>query len=407
MGRKARPGGAAPQRRQQQQQQQPSWLAAQGVVALAVLAVGLGIIGTREEPKLDDRAALSAAEDLLASVSERAAALREHGAFFGPSYSELLPDVERAESMLLGMAEPDPRTLLASHRMAAHTAMSAGRLDASFAASTRIARQTYDPARPRATKPHEHHAEGRFSYPFTQRARLHHDAEQLDYLLALQAEQGNALPVEGLPARRVLTQGREGYRSVLAEIGPSPASSSDGDGGGGVAHGRSASERATATAMADTLQLSSAQWEVIQPWYNRAHFIPALPRQPGTVLAVSDADAAAAERAYLGSDPSLVVIDNLLTGSAIEAVREFAARATVWMDTKPGYVGAYLSSGWGTELMAQITEEIRQRFPAIICQHKLIEGTPATPACPCPLPLSLPLRLQDLPARNVTFRVFC
>ena len=126
--------------------------------------------------------------------------------------------------------------------------------------------------------------------------------------------------------------------------------------------------------MADTVELTAVQWRRLLPWYNRAHHLPSLPRQPTSTLAVSDSAAAEAEERYLRSDPSLVVVDDLFTGETLEALREFAARATVWFDTKPGYVGAYLASGWGTELMAQITDEIRARFPRIICQHQLIEA---------------------------------
>ena len=92
--------------------------------------------------------------------------------------------------------------------------------------------------------------------------------------------------------------------------------------------------------MADTVELTAVQWRRLLPWYNRAHHIPALPRQPTSSLAVSDSAAAEAEERYLRSDPSLVVVDDLFTGETLEALQMFAARATVWHDTKPGYVGA-------------------------------------------------------------------
>lgn len=263
------------------------------------------------------------------------------------------------------MRQPDVRALIASHRMVAHTAMSAGNLAVSFAASTRIARRSYDPTRELVADPHEHHADGRFSFPLTQRARLQHDLEQIEYLLELHGGPETA----DFPPRQLLEQSRDSYRSVLQEVGSSGAPPLQ-----EAVDQLSPSAHAAAVAMADTLQLSATQWSVIKPWYNRAHYIPRLPRQAAAALAVSDADAVATEEAYIRSNPSLVVIDNLLTDSALEALREFAARANVWVDTKPGYVGAYLSSGWGTDLMAQITEEIRARFPRIICQHQLIEG---------------------------------
>ena len=121
MGRRSKPP---------QQRPQP-WLTANaaslcGVVALAVAAALLLGVLDDERPRVDDRTALSNAEDLLQSVAERASALRDRGVFFGAAYSELLPDAERAETLLLEMLKPDAQALLASHRMVAHTAMSAG-----------------------------------------------------------------------------------------------------------------------------------------------------------------------------------------------------------------------------------------------------------------------------------------
>jgi len=53
-------------------------------------------------------------------------------------------------------------------------------------------------------------------------------------------------------------------------------------------------------------------------------------------------DQDAIEKTYFAAEPSVVTIDNLLSGEALSALREFCWNATVWNDVKVGYLGAYV-----------------------------------------------------------------
>ena len=211
---------AAKKAKQGSKSESNKWVAAAAVGAAAVLVAALLLSGG-QPAGLDDRAARSAAEDLLVGVSERSGALRQRGTFFGAGFGALLGDALRAEGLLLGMARIDRELADQAHKMVAHIAMAAGDLQACFSAHTRMALRTYDAAA-EWSRPHEHQADGRFSFPFTQRARLRHDVAQLDHLLALD-EAGEA----GLPARALMAQARAGYSAVLEELGPTPTDGSN------------------------------------------------------------------------------------------------------------------------------------------------------------------------------------
>ena len=79
------------------------------------------------------------------------------------------------------------------------------------------------------------------------------------------------------------------------------------------------------------------------------------------------------QQAWQGTDPKLVVIDNLLTPQALAALRRFCLESTIWRKTYPrGYLGAFPESGFACPLLAQIAEEFRTTFPAIFGAHPLV-----------------------------------
>lgn len=72
------------------------------------------------------------------------------------------------------------------------------------------------------------------------------------------------------------------------------------------------------------------------------------------------------------SIPKIAVIDNFLTPEALGALRRFCWGARVWRTSYPdGYLGAMPEQGFACPLLAQIAEELRDRFPAIIGDHRL------------------------------------
>ena len=85
------------------------------------------------------------------------------------------------------------------------------------------------------------------------------------------------------------------------------------------------------------------------------------PRQTGEV-----------EAQWRSNSPQVVVIDSLLTPAALEALRRFCWGSTIWRGVYDnGYLGAMPESGFACPLLAQITEELRDAYPAIFAGHGL------------------------------------
>jgi tetratricopeptide (TPR) repeat protein len=71
--------------------------------------------------------------------------------------------------------------------------------------------------------------------------------------------------------------------------------------------------------------------------------------------------------------PQIVVIDNLLTPPALEALRDFCLSADVWRKSyDDGYLGAMPEQGFAAPLMAQIAGELRKVYPAIVGDYPLL-----------------------------------
>jgi Tfp pilus assembly protein PilF len=72
------------------------------------------------------------------------------------------------------------------------------------------------------------------------------------------------------------------------------------------------------------------------------------------------------------SSPQIAVIDNLLTDEALEALRHFCWRSTIWHSVYPnGYLGAMPEQGFACPLLAQIDEELRNTYQAILGNNPL------------------------------------
>jgi tetratricopeptide (TPR) repeat protein len=71
--------------------------------------------------------------------------------------------------------------------------------------------------------------------------------------------------------------------------------------------------------------------------------------------------------------PQIVVIDNLLTAEALEKLRRYCMDSTIWRAIyEGGYLGAFPEHGFAPPLLAQIAEELRAVYPAIIGDHPLL-----------------------------------
>lgn len=78
-------------------------------------------------------------------------------------------------------------------------------------------------------------------------------------------------------------------------------------------------------------------------------------------------------RKWQNASPQVAVLDNLLTPEALERLRQYCWRSTMWHKSYPnGYVGAMPEHGFACPLLAQIADELRETYPEIIAGHPLL-----------------------------------
>ena len=109
----------------------------------------------------------------------------------------------------------------------------------------------------------------------------------------------------------------------------------------------------------------AAQHPLVARTYKRPLHVDAGAAPAGPILN-PDADWRGAAERYLGSDPSIAVIDGLLSAPALEALRRYCKESTLWNDIKPGYLGAYLHEGFAPEILLRLSQELRARLPGVI-----------------------------------------
>jgi hypothetical protein len=69
---------------------------------------------------------------------------------------------------------------------------------------------------------------------------------------------------------------------------------------------------------------------------------------------------------WRNGSPKIVVLDDFLTDEALQNLRRFCWRSTIWQTAyRRGYLVAFLRSGISCPLLGQIAEELRLRYPAI------------------------------------------
>ena len=67
------------------------------------------------------------------------------------------------------------------------------------------------------------------------------------------------------------------------------------------------------------------------------------------------------------------MIDNLLSDEALARLRRFCWGSTVWRKVyRDGYLGAMPEHGFACPLLAQIADELRSTYPAILGQYPLL-----------------------------------
>jgi hypothetical protein len=87
---------------------------------------------------------------------------------------------------------------------------------------------------------------------------------------------------------------------------------------------------------------------------------------------VNAANAARATQEWNGGDPRIIVIDDLLSEDALDKLRRYCWGSTIWRETHPeGYLTAMPEHGLACPLIAQIDEDMRSAYPAILGVHQL------------------------------------
>jgi len=88
--------------------------------------------------------------------------------------------------------------------------------------------------------------------------------------------------------------------------------------------------------------------------------------------AVNTHNEAAVTQAWRAAHPRIVVIDDLLTTEALEALRRYCRGSDVWRTAySQGYLGAFPESGFAAPLLAQVAEELSATFSEIFAGHPL------------------------------------
>jgi hypothetical protein len=76
---------------------------------------------------------------------------------------------------------------------------------------------------------------------------------------------------------------------------------------------------------------------------------------------------------WQSSSPQIAVIDDLLSDEALERLRHYCWRSTIWHKAYPnGYLGAMPEHGFACPLLAQISDELRSTYPTIVGEDPLL-----------------------------------
>ena len=173
--------------------------------------------------------------------------------------------------------------------------------------------------------------------PFVTKARLKHDAEQLDYLSA---------HVPSIPFP-------QDYQDTLRAT---------------------SANRTQETSDSIFVQLTLQEQKCLAPSFHKLLYVRPTDVVPGKAIN-PDLNVAAIEAQYYSTQPEAMFVDNLLTQEALTELRAFCLESTIWKRDYPnGYIGTFLANGFACPLLLQIAEELRTRFPRLFQHHQLVQA---------------------------------
>jgi len=179
------------------------------------------------------------------------------------------------------------------------------------------------------------------TFRFASRAKLLHDIEQYEYLLAR-----DALP--STFEREIIA-----HREVLSELNEAEGGGSD---------------------LAKRQALSPDQQARLAGSFNRLNYLP-----PNANLATealnSTLNYGRIEQQYCAAAPPMIIVDDFLSEAALGALWRFCLEATIWFDCKEhgGYLGAYMNEGFDIPLLFDLARQLQQRLPNIFGGHNLVQ----------------------------------
>ncbi len=178
------------------------------------------------------------------------------------------------------------------------------------------------------------------TYDLVSPAKLIHDIEQYEYLVAK-----SALP-------KTFEKEIEAHKGVLLELLNSDAS---GD-------------------LTKLRSFSPPQKERVSKSFNRLNYLPPESAPLKNVLN-PELDYNSISRNFNTNVPKAVVIDNFLADQALKQLWQYCLDATIWFDCKEngGYLGAYLNEGFHSQLLFNLAKSLRTSLPDIFKSHKLTQ----------------------------------
>lgn len=109
--------------------------------------------------------------------------------------------------------------------------------------------------------------------------------------------------------------------------------------------------------------------QILAFWGRNVHIAP-VPEFPSEVTQLNQADHLETEFQRSG----IVIIDQLLTPEACEALLHFCQKSTIWHDDhKQGYLGSYMDDGFNCPLLFQIARELKYKLPSLLGAWSLLQ----------------------------------
>ncbi len=82
-------------------------------------------------------------------------------------------------------------------------------------------------------------------------------------------------------------------------------------------------------------------------------------------------DLSSVEREFAASEGGFVVVDNLLSTTALRRLRRFCERSTIWFQSNfAGELGTSMVNGFATPLLFQLARDLQRGFPSIFGPHR-------------------------------------